>query len=323
MDKRNNMKRIVFFTHQNPQGYRIQQYFPFFENAGFHVELITSQMNFFKVVDRIRGADVLYIQRLLFNPLKMSIIKTAAQRIVYDFDDAVMYGSKGVSATRARKFRNMVKQADAIFCGNYFLLQEAKRHRDDSIFYVPTVVDTDEYPVKEHSERKPVTFGWMGSRSTLRYLVDLEELVLKAPDKEEIVFKIIADRSLKTGAQNVIFEKWTATKEKSQLLSFDVGVMPLKDDVWSRGKCGLKLIQYMASGLPSISHPIGASEEIITDGVNGILRSDVDGWRDAVEKLSKDVGGRTRMGRAARDVVEERYSLKIWGPKVRGIIESL
>jgi glycosyltransferase involved in cell wall biosynthesis len=121
----------------------------------------------------------------------------------------------------------------------------------------------------------------------------------------------------------VVFEKWTAEKEKSLLLGFDIGVMPLRDDVWSRGKCGLKLIQYMASGLPSITHPVGAAQEIITDGVNGMLRSDMDGWRDAIENLSRDVAGRSRMGRAARDVVEERYSLKVWGPKVREIIESI
>jgi glycosyltransferase involved in cell wall biosynthesis len=317
------MKRIVFFTHQNPQGYRIQQYFPFLEDAGFHVELITSRMNFLKVIDSIRGADVLYIQRLLFNPLKLSLIKASVRRVVYDFDDAVMYGSRGESATRARKFKNMVKNADAVFCGSHFLLQEAKRHRDDGIFYVPTVVDPGDYPVKEHIEHKPVTVGWIGSHSTLRYLVDLEELVLKAPDEKNVVFKIVADKTLSTDAKNVVFEKWTAEKEKSLLLGFDIGVMPLRDDVWSRGKCGLKLIQYMASGLPSITHPVGVAKEIITDGVNGLLRSGMEGWRDSIDDLSRDVTGRNRMGRAARGTVEERYSLKVWGPKVREIIENL
>jgi glycosyltransferase involved in cell wall biosynthesis len=317
------MKRIVFFTHQNPQGYRIQQYFPFFEAAGFNVELITSRMNFLQIIDRIRGTDVLYIQRLLFNPLKLSLIKAAARRIVYDFDDAVMYGSRGESATRARKFKNMVKHADAVFCGNHFLLQEAKRHRDDCIFCVPTVVDPDHYPVKVHIEKKPITVGWIGSRSTLKYLIDLEELVLGAPDEKNVMFKIVADKTLSTDARNVVFEKWTADNEKSLLLSFDIGVMPLRDDVWSRGKCGLKLIQYMACGLPSITHPLGAAKEIMTDGVNGMLKSDMDDWRGAIEDLSRDVIIRTRMGRAARDVVEERYSLKVWGPKVREIIENL
>jgi glycosyltransferase involved in cell wall biosynthesis len=317
------MKRIVFITHQNHQGYRIQQYFPFFSDAGFQVELITSRTHFLKIIERIRGADVLYIQRLLFNPFKLSIIRAAAQRIVYDFDDAVMYGSRGKSPTRARKFRNMVRCSDAVLCGNEFLRHEAQQHRSDKIYYVPTVVDTDEYPVKEHIERSPVTVGWIGSRSTLRYLVDLEELVLRSTDQKGVVYKIVADKSLNTEAQNVIFEKWAAEKEKSQLLSFDVGVMPLKDDIWSRGKCGLKLIQYMASGLPSITHPFGASREIVTDGVDGMLRADIDGWRDAIEQLSRNTSERVRIGRAARDVVEQRYSLKVWGPKVREIIENL
>jgi glycosyltransferase involved in cell wall biosynthesis len=323
MDQGTHVKRIVFLTHQNPQGYRIQQYFPFFKDAGCHVELLTSRMNFLKVIDRIRGADVLYIQRLLFNTVKLSLVKAAAKKIVYDFDDAVMYGPRGESATRARKFKNMVKHVNAVFCGNGFLFHEAKQHRDESVFYIPTVVDTDEYPVKKHIEKKPVTVGWIGSRSTLRYLVDLEELVLKAPDEKRLIFKIVADKSLNTDAPNVVFERWSAEKEKSLLLSFDIGVMPLRDDVWSRGKCGLKLIQYMASGLPSITHPIGAAREIITDGVNGMLRLDMDGWKDAIDVLSGDAKERARIGQAARQVVEERYSLKVWGPKVREIIEGL
>ena len=323
MDYGIGMKRIVFFTHQNPQGYRIQQYFPFLEAHGFQVELLTSKMNFLKVVDQIRGADVLYIQRLLFNPLKLSIIKAAANKIIYDFDDAVMYGSRGESATRARKFRNMVKYADAVFVGNHFLFHEAKRHRVDNFYYVPTVVNTDEYTAKEHVSANPVVVGWIRRRSTLRYLVDLEQLVLNASDQKEVVFKIVADKPLNTTAPNVVFEKWTAYKEKSLLHSFDIGVMPLRDDVWSRGKCGLKLIQYMASGLPSIAHPFGAAKEIISDGVNGILRLDVDGWRDAIEMLSGDMHQRARVGRAARDTVEEKYSLRVWGPKVTEIIKNL
>jgi len=280
-------------------------------------------MSFLKVIEQIRGVDVLYIQRLLFNPLKLSVIKTAAKKIVYDFDDAVMYGLRGKSATRARKFRSMVKHSNAVFCGNHFLFQEAKKHRDDNIYYVPTVVNTDEYPVKDHIATKPVIVGWIGSRSTLRYLVDLEQLVLNATDQKGVIFKIVADKSLNTSAPNVVFEKWTADREKSLLHSFDIGAMPLRDDVWSRGKCGLKLIQYMACGLPSIAHPFGAAQEILSDGVNGMLRSDMDGWKDAIEALSSDVKQRARMGRAARDSVEERYSLRVWGPRVTEIITSL
>lgn len=317
------MKRIVFFTHQNPQGYRIQHYFPFLKETGFSVDLLTSRTHFFKVLEYIRGADVLYIQRLLFNPLKVSLIRAAVKKIVYDFDDAVMYGSRGESPTRARKFRNMVKHADAILCGNHFLLQEAKRYRDDHVYYVPTVVDTECYPVKNHAEKQPVTVGWIGSRSTLRYLIDLEEVVRKIPDRNRVLFKIVADKSLTTGAPNVVFEQWSAEGEKKLLNGFDIGVMPLRDDLWSRGKCGLKLLQYMACGLPSITQPFGVAGEMITDGVNGLLRTDMDGWRDAIEKLAGDVPERIRIGSAARETVEEKYSLRAWGPKVREIIQNL
>jgi glycosyltransferase involved in cell wall biosynthesis len=99
--------------------------------------------------------------------------------------------------------------------------------------------------------------------------------------------------------------------------------MPLKDDLWSRGKCGLKLIQYMATGLPSVTYPVGAANEIIKDGVDGYLRSDLDGWRDALMELATDTDRRARVGEAARKAVEERYSLKVWAPRVTEIIDNL
>jgi glycosyltransferase involved in cell wall biosynthesis len=99
--------------------------------------------------------------------------------------------------------------------------------------------------------------------------------------------------------------------------------MPVRDDIWSRGKCGLKLIQYCASGLPSISHPFGVSREIIEEGQNGFLRQHIEEWREAIDRLKNDVALRKRMGRRARAIAEERYSLKVWGPRVAGMINSV
>jgi glycosyltransferase involved in cell wall biosynthesis len=317
------VKRILFLTHQNPQGYRIQQYFPYLEERGFSVELLTSGTPFLRLVERIRAADVLYIQRLLVSPLKLHVMRKAVKRIVYDFDDAVMYGAKGASATRSRKFARMVGISDAVFSGNRFLEAEAGAFRQDGLYYVPTVVDTDEYPVKRHESRGRPVVGWIGSRSTLRYLVDMAELMTSLARKGLCSFSVVADRAPGIDIPGMVFRKWEKAREKTLLLGFDAGIMPLTDDVWSRGKCGLKLIQYMASGLPSVAHPVGASLEITEDGVNGFLCRGREEWEARIEELVRDTDLRIRMGRLARQTAEERYSLRIWGPRVAEIIDSL
>jgi len=317
------MKKAVFLTHANPQGYRIQQYYPFLEKKGFDVELITTKAGFIDMVHSIKNSDVVYIQRLLFGSIKLSLIRRVSKRLVYDFDDAVMYGTKGESQTRMKKFKNMVKRVDAVLCGSRFLLNEAITYRKNNVFYCPTIVDIQDYPVKEHKDNMSVIIGWIGSKSTLKYLSTLEDVFLKAKEKiPYIKYKIIADHApeIKIG---YIFEKWSKEKEKQGLLSFDMGVMPLRDDIWSRGKCGLKLIQYMAAGLPTISHPVGAVLEIIEDGLNGFIREDNDGWIDAILTLAKDISLRKKIGSAARKTVQEKYSLQKWGPVVADILDNL
>jgi glycosyltransferase involved in cell wall biosynthesis len=317
------VKKALFFTHRNPQGYRIQQYFPFLERRGFEVELCTTAVTFLQLLEKIRAADVVYIQRILMNPLKLSLVRGIAKRIIFDFDDAVMYGPKGESATRRRKFRSMVSQADAIFCGNSFLLEEATKYKQSGCYYVPTVVDTDEYPIKAHEEKSPLVVGWIGSSSTLPYLTDLHDLFLSLGKTGHYSFQIVADRPPDIKGPGIEFLKWGKEEEKSLLLGFDVGIMPLRDDIWSRGKCGLKLIQYMAAGLPSITNSVGVARDMITEGVNGFLRDNEQEWRSAIEGLALNGGLRKQMGRAAREVAEERYSLKVWGPKVAEIMDGL
>ncbi|MCX5812164.1 MAG: glycosyltransferase family 4 protein [Proteobacteria bacterium] len=320
--------KILFFTHniftpENPKGYRIHQYFPYLAEKGFEIELLTTKTGFSKVLKQASQADVVYLQRLLLNPLKLFALRQCAKKIVYDYDDAVMYGTRKESVTRRFRFKMTVQCADAVFCGNSFLLDEAKKHRDTGAYYVPTVVDTDEYPVKVHEEHKPFVVGWMGSSSTLKYLSDIKEFFLSFRHNRHIIFKFVADKPSGMEEKGIIFEKWEKDKEKSLLLSFDAGIMPARDDIWSQGKCGLKLIQYMASGLPSIAHPVGVVNDIIEDGVNGFLQDDPAGWKDAVEALSKDTALRSRIGNTAREHIEAKYSLKSWGPEVAKIIGSL
>ncbi len=319
-------KNILFFVHHiqaatNPNGYRIQQYFPYLEKNGFDVNLLTTKAALPDLIRALRRADAVYVQRLLPNFLKRRILRTFAKRIVFDFDDAIMYGTRKESPTRRRRFASMTRLSDAVFCGNDFLLSEAKKYKKEGLYYVPTVVNTADYPVKEHFTGEPLVVGWIGSASTLRYLSDIAPLFSSPPAGS--VLKIVADKPPADRAPGTIFEKWSGPQEKQQLLGFDVGIMPVRNDIWSRGKCGLKLIQYCAAGLPSVSHPFGVSEQIVEDGQSGFLRQDIMGWREAIDRVKNDGALRARMGKRARRIAEERYSLHVWGPRVAELVDGL
>jgi glycosyltransferase involved in cell wall biosynthesis len=316
------VRRILFYTHTNPQGYRIQHYFPYLTRAGFRPSLVTTEMEFSGVLKAAQENDVVYVQRILPSPFKLRRLRRAARRLVYDFDDAVMYGSEGKSLSRRLKFKFMVRQADLVLCGNRFLLSEAHRYKTEGVHYVPTVVDVDSYTLKPHRRSGTIVVGWMGSSSTLPYIADIAGLFDSARETP-LVLKVVADKPLPGGSPRILFEKWEKERENAALLSFDIGVMPLRDDVWSRGKCGLKLLQYMASGLPSLCHPFGAAAEIVTDGENGLLRADHAGWEKAIDNLSRDHELRARIGMAARATVEDQYSLQVWGPRVAELFRSL
>jgi len=322
------MKKILFFTHniftkENPRGYRIHQYFPYLEQRGFSVTLLTTRASLPAVLRAIMESDVTYVQRVLLNPFKLSLFRKLSKKMVYDFDDAVMYGSRGASATRQRRFEGMIRSCDAVLCGNHFLVREAQKYKADGVYYVPTVVDIGEYPVKQHEPQRPFVIGWIGSSGSLRYVGDIRELLEYYADQDGVQCKVVADKPLEGMKKGMVFERWDYDREKQSILSFDMGIMPVKDDIWSRGKCGLKLIQYMAAGLPSVTHPVGVVQDMIVDGYNGFLRKDAEGWKDAIDRLQRDVDLRRRMGAVSRKMVEESYSLNIWGPRVAEILDAL
>lgn len=322
------MRKILFYTHniftkENPVGYRIQQYFPYLKDVGYSVSLMTTKDTFPGVLKEAARSDVVVVQRLLLSPAKLALLKTIAKKIIYDFDDAVMYGSSGESATRRKRFGKIIEVAQAVFCGNDFLMEAAKEHKTDHLYYIPTVVDTVEYPVKVHGKSKPFVVGWIGTSSTLRYLDEIRDVLVSLSKRGDVEVRIIADRPFDMKEPGITFRKWNKDREKAMLLEFDVGIMPVRDDIWSQGKCGLKLIQYMAMGLPSVTHPVGVAGQIITDGVNGFLRTDKAGWLDAIERLRSDESLRKRMGAAARTDAEKNYSLNTWGPRYAEIVKSL
>jgi glycosyltransferase involved in cell wall biosynthesis len=272
--------------------------------------------------------DILYIHRKLFSPLEFWYIRKEAKKIIYDFDDALMYRSSSsknpYSSSRRRKFAYMMKRVDFVIAGNQFLQSEVSPYAVN-VEVIPTSVDLPRYALKEgfHHEG-PMIIGWLGSSSTSKYLKSLlpafEKLYQEYPHFQ---LKMVCDHFLESEHVPMIKKRWSSEEEESDLKSFDIGVMPLSDDLWSRGKCGLKILQYYSVGVPVVCTPVGVNRDLVENGVNGFWASDEEEWKKGLLKLMKEETLRKEMGMKGRKIVERAYSLKVNAPRVLDVLSKV
>jgi len=289
-------------------------------------------------LDRLRwllsspDVDLIWLHCELFPFLPGPIERLAripGKPIVFDFDDAIFHNydkhrKREVRRFLGRKLNTTISGAKMAFCGNAYLANYAHPLCPRAEI-VPTVVDTEIFrqPLKERPAG-PLRIGWIGTPSTWN-----EYLVGILPMLKQIVASgagQIAAMGADADAEAQPFldlVKWTEEGEVPFLQTLDVGIMPLTDTPFARGKCGYKLIQYMACGLPVVASPVGVNKDIVEHGVNGFLAETDAEWRSAIEMLLADAELRRRMGDAGRKKVEEHYSLQVWGPRVAQMLRSV
>jgi glycosyltransferase involved in cell wall biosynthesis len=250
--------------------------------------------------------------------------------IVSDYDDAVFhrYDLHRVAAVRwllSRKIDRIMQQSALVVAGNDYLAGRARNAGSRQVEIVPTVVDLSQYTVRsEPTTNTSVQVGWIGTPNT--WEVFGKHLYSQLNDtlaSHGARFKAVG---AKLGAESVgelDVVPWSEETEVRAIQSMDIGVMPLSDTPWARGKCGYKLIQYMACGLPVVASPVGVNREIVEHGVNGFLAETEAEWRSAIETLLADPDLRRRMGAAGRKKAEEHYSLQVWGPRVARMLRSV
>ncbi len=278
-------------------------------------------------------ADVIWVYAELFPYLPglfERLAKRTAKPIVYDFDDAFfeMYDSNARPAVRrllGGKLEPLLGSASACCCGNAYLQSYALRFCPNSIV-LPTVVDTSRYlPGPPATATGPVTLGWIGTPSTWAYVRPLLPMLRELVDGSKVRFRVVgagraAEADIFPGLDLI---DWSEDGEIGEVQAMDIGIMPLPDEPWARGKSGYKLIQYMACGLPVIASPVGVNSEIVRDGENGILASDPGEWRSALARLIADPGLRSRFGHAGRLRSEREYSLAATAPRLVELFRSL
>lgn len=270
---------------------------------------------------KIASYDIVFIHREATPAgppiVEYVIAKFFRKRIIYDFDDAIWLtdnknGSRLTGLLKCRwKAALICKWSYKVSCGNTYLADYARQF-NRKVFLNPTTIDTNLHiprSIPGQSNGK-VTIGWTGSHSTLKYL-DAIVPVLEIVEKKypQVSFIVIADRDPQLPLNNLVFRPWDPETEISDLASIDIGIMPLPDDPWTRGKCGFKALQYMAMGIPAVISPVGLNKEIVQHGVEGYWCSTAADWVRYLEELILDRGKRIEMGERGRQTVHERYSV--------------
>ena len=247
---------------------------------------------------------------------------------VYDFDDALFLGSISRANARfgwvkreAATWVAYVRSARLVLAGNSFLAQRASEHAQ-RVEVMPSCVDPAAQPLHEHTAGGPITVGWIGSSSTSAYLTQI------LPAFERINRARTRARLVLVGAAGAFRAPWIERREWSletqatDLASFDVGIMPLPDDAWTRGKCGFKLLQYFSAGVPAIASPVGVARSMVSTR-RGVLADSVDDWEGGLEALISDPDMRREQGAAARRFVELEYSYQRWAPELADLLRSM
>ena len=264
-----------------------------------------------------RRYDLVFIQKEIFPYLPGFAewaLERAGARLVLDIDDAIFLFYRGRRFLE-NKFAGVVSRCALVLAGNRYLLEYASRYTDRAVLF-PTVVDSERFtPVVGHRGGDPVV-GWIGSPTTSPYLQELRPALALIAERAPFSMRVVGAGSIALDGLTVESRPWSEEEEADDLRAMDVGVMPLPDTEWSRGKCALKLLQYMSAGLATVSSPRGSATEIIEDGDNGFLAATPGEWTERLTELLSDRELRVRMGTRAREWIESNYSMTHYGPKL-------
>lgn len=257
------------------------------------------------------NADLVLIEQQIFPYLPWgleSLLWPSGKRVILEFDDAIF-----LTPGHADKLRRLCARADLVIVGNDFLKEWAEPHAR-RVVVIPTTVDTSRPPVPPRPSDGTLRVGWIGLRYNLRYLRalagPLRRLAESGVDCElRVISRGPPDPDPCWKGVRVVMRPWAVATEREEIAACDVGVMPLPDSDWARGKCALKLLQFMEAGRPVAASPVGVNPKLIRHGENGWLAADEDGWVEALAAVHTDPEGSARIAAAGRRTVEQRYSL--------------
>ena len=346
--------RVLFLNKYTARGpssrYRVLQFLPFLDQRGIRARVHAlhddgyltarfagrSSSPFYlarRTLSRLSALasapryDLVFIQKEMFPHLIDASEWWLARRGVryaVDLDDAIhlMYAhASGWRRPLRDKLPRVLARASLVLAGNRYLERYASAYTD-RVLYFPTVVDTDRFipGPREPAAHTPVV-GWMGTPETVRYLGQIAPALEQASVRAPLSLMVVGAEAPHASRMRVFAKPWSEAEEAADLQSMDIGVMPLADDEWSKGKCSLKLLQYMSTGIASVTSPLASAPEFVRDGENACFASTAEEWRDRVAELAASEARRAWIGERARAEVVANYSLRVWGPRMADALE--
>lgn len=312
----NNLRRASFRQ-------RIEIYRDMLDADGIDCETVLYPRGNFarwKVLRRCREFDAVLLHKKTLNIFDAFWLRRYSRKVIYSFDDAIMYYDvnpqrKPHPRKHTRPFERTIRLSAMVIAGNEYLAEHARRF-NDNVEVLPTGLGVDDYradgPVKQNGNIRLV---WIGSKSTLKYLAGLTEVFEEIGRRyDNVVLRIICDEFFDLANLPVEKRQWSLQQQGADLSEGDIGLAPLPDNRFTRGKCGFKILQYAASGLATVASPVGFNSVVVSDGVNGFLADDPGEWIDKLTELIENPELRVAMGRQARRDVQ-RYDLGIIGEK--------
>ena len=287
-----------------------------FVNKGFYV--IGGYLSRIKMLFTLGKYDFIFIHRELtpFGPpvFEWLITRVFKKKVIYDFDDAIWMADQNHENIlwKTLKWRSKVasicKWSWKVSVGNEYLGDFARKYCDDVVL-VPTIVDTSIHTPPIHQKHPIPVIGWTGSHSTLFYLDTILPALTLLQERFEFEFLVIANKNPNLPLKHFRFLAWKKETEIEDLSLMDIGVMPLEDTEWSKGKCGFKLIQYLSLGVPAVASPVGVNNEIIQEDFNGYFARTTDDWVSRLSALLEDYQKRRTLGNNGRLLIEQKYSV--------------
>ncbi len=275
----------------------------------------------------MRRPGLLLVQRLiLLAPIPALDPPRALD--VYDFDDALPVGPAASTSRRllwlkqeARRATTCMRRARLVVASNATLASQARDHAA-RVEIVPSCVDPTAQTLRQHADCEELTIGWIGSRTTAPYLMPLLPVVARLNGRGIRAKLVVVGADTGVRAEWIEHRPWSLATQKAEIGKFDVGVMPLPDTAWTRGKAGYKLLQYFAAGVPAIASPVGVNAGLVADD-RGIGATTEVEWEHALIELLRDAKQRQERGGSARRFVEDHYSYQRWAPELAAILHSL
>jgi len=350
LSSNNKTKPVIHFWVPYPtvvapsQRFRVELFLPKLKEEGFSFKLFTfldktawdilykPGHRFLKAWGTLKGflrrvvhlfqstkADYVFIHREA-TPLGPPIFewllaKIFRKKIIHEYDDAIWIpGGEKISWIKkwlkaTWKIKYIIKWSYKVAAGNKFLCDYALQY-SDSVFFVPTVVDTalGHFKQRDQNEGKRIVVGWTGTHTTLHNLEVIEGVIPELKKEIDFDFLVISNKPPQWDF-DFIYKQWELETEQDDLLKMHIGIMPAKQGPWFEGKCGFKLIQYHACGIPAVASPVGVNGLITLHDKTGFIASNKEEWKLYLKKLISDAALRSEMGKAGREHIEKKYSL--------------